>query len=159
MHERDLENMKPAFDLHALPVFVPDARLWPRIVAAQSRRSRMRRWSIAASGALAAAIVGTVALSGGLPGFASRSQALLDGPQESQRLEAQWHELASADPPGAGALTRLRSIDSALQAAYDRGAQAEEVSPLWRQRNQALRGLITQIRVAGAQGANTVTRI
>ena len=37
-------------------------------------------------------------------------------------------------------------IDTALQSAYDRGARADELQPLWKQRNDALRGLILTAR-------------
>jgi hypothetical protein len=47
----------------------------------------------------------------------------------------------------------VHAIDTALQAAYDRGARAEELQPLWQQRNQALRGLILSAR------SDAVTRI
>jgi hypothetical protein len=50
-------------------------------------------------------------------------------------------------------------IDATLQAAYDRGARADELAPLWHQRNEALRGLITQFQTSGAHEASAITRI
>jgi hypothetical protein len=38
--------------------------------------------------------------------------------------------------------TELRLIDLELQTAYDRGATANELIPLWKLRNEALRELI-----------------
>jgi hypothetical protein len=40
-----------------------------------------------------------------------------------------------------------------LQSAYDRGAEGDELAPLWKERNEALRGLILTAQ------ADTVTRI
>ncbi|HJT98660.1 MAG TPA: hypothetical protein VJ696_10135, partial [Rhodanobacteraceae bacterium] len=77
---------------------------------------------------------------------------LVDGERESQTLEQEWRTLAPVPHPAAG-LARLHMIDAALQAAYDRGAAADELTPLWRQRNDALRGLIVSAR------ADAVTRI
>ncbi len=64
--------------------------------------------------------------------------------------------MADADAGGRAAcasLARLYMIDAALQAAYDRGAQPDELQPLWKQRNDALRGLILIART------DEVTRI
>jgi hypothetical protein len=127
--------------LAQLPVFAPDADLWPRIRAAHAgtaaRDRRPRRW--------VAAIL-LLPRTAPEPGF-------LEGQRESQTLEREWQALLPATARPASDLARLHMIDTALQSAYDRGAQADELQPLWRQRNEALRGLIINTR------ADTVTRI
>jgi hypothetical protein len=77
---------------------------------------------------------------------------LAESQRESQSLEREWHALprAAAQPAG---LARLHVIDATLQSAYDRGARVDELQPLWKERNDALRGLILAAR------ADTVTRI
>jgi len=137
--------------LDELPVFTPDANLWPRIRAAhESRRSqRPRRWIAGIGLAAAAAAVAAIVMlprSAPEPGF-------VEGQRESQSLEREWQALLPATTRPAADLARLHMIDTALQSAYDRGAQADELQPLWQQRNQALRGLIINTR------ADTVTRI
>jgi hypothetical protein len=144
--------------LHAvlaeLPVFTPDAGLWPRIAAAHEknrppRRPRGWQWmAIAAAAAVAFAGILTVPR-------APTGTLAVEGQRESQRLEREWQALAAA-PAGirpAASIARLHVIDAALQAAYDRGARADELAPLWKQRNEALRGLILTAQ------AETVTRI
>jgi hypothetical protein len=134
-----------------LPVFEPNAGLWPRIVAAHAAASAPRRrpvpWIFGA--AAAAAIVATL--------LAVLPRAPIESPRaesqrESQSLEREWHALprAAAQPAG---LARLHVIDATLQSAYDRGARVDELQPLWKERNDALRGLILAAR------ADTVTRI
>ena len=79
----------------------------------------------------------------------------IEGQRESQKLEREWQALAPA-PAGirpSASIARLQVIDAALQAAYDRGARADELAPLWKQRNEALRGLILTAQT------ETVTRI
>lgn len=153
MHE--IPFPKPSLDLRQLPVFEPDPRLWSRIAAAHLRRRRARQWSLAAAATvllgIAAALLVRPAAPGG-PGWA-------EAQRESQALEAEWRRLADGGRPSAVGLTRLRSIDTALQAAYDRGADADELVPLWKQRNDALRGLIVRFRDANAYDAALVTRI
>lgn len=141
--------------LAELPVFAPDTGLWSRIAAAhastqtvrvQSRRSY--RW--AGIAAAAAAIVVTALVTG--PRMRTEP-ALVDGQSESQTLESEWHALTPASARPAAGIARLYMIDAALQAAYDRGARADELQPLWKQRNEALRGLILVART------DEVTRI
>jgi hypothetical protein len=150
MREQPLNSQTAHAVLAELPVFTPDAALWPRIQAAHAQRTRARhprRWiAIGAAAAAAVAAIVMVPRSAPEPGF-------VEGQRESQTLEREWQAL----PPGAtrtsADLARLHIIDTALQSAYDRGAHADELQPLWRQRNEALRGLIINTR------AETVTRI
>jgi hypothetical protein len=134
-----------------LPVFEPDAGLWPRIVAAHAAakapRRRPARWLV---GAAAAAAV--VAMLIAVTPRAPVESALAESQRESQSLEREWQALAPATAQPAK-LARLHVIDATLQSAYDRGAQTNELAPLWKERNDALRGLILAAR------SDAVTRI
>ncbi|MGB0132880.1 hypothetical protein, partial [Dokdonella sp.] len=59
----------------------------------------------------------------------------------SQALELEWQRM-SRSTPDPRARTELRLIDLELQTAYDRGATADELVPLWKLRSDALRELI-----------------
>lgn len=144
-----------AFDARQLPVFEPDPALWSRIAAAHVRRRRLRQWSFAAAATVLLG-VGAAVLVRPLPTAAPQ---WADAQRESQTLEAEWRRLADGGRPSAVGLTRLRSIDAALQAAYDRGGDAGELLPLWQQRNAALRGLIARFQDANTRDASLVTRI
>lgn len=145
----------PRLDLRQLPVFEPDPALWSRIAAVHLRRRRVRQWSFAAAATVLVGIAAALVVRPTPAPGPSWAQAQ----SESQRLEAQWRQLADGGRPVAVGLTRLRSIDAALQAAYDRGAEAKELEPLWKQRNDALRGLIARFQDASAYDATRVTRI
>jgi hypothetical protein len=140
--------------LAELPVFSPDAGLWSRIAAEHAKRNaapRARRWiaGLAAAAAAVAVIVTVPRLTGTKPA----EPVALEGQRESQALEREWRSLTPVSARPSVDLARLRVIDAALQAAYDRGAGTEELAPLWKERNQALRGLILTAQ------ADTVTRI
>jgi len=153
MREQPLNEPSLHPVLAELPVFAPDADLWSRIAAAHAKRTtarRPRRWiALAAAAAVVAAIVAVPKLTGTKPG----EPVALDGQRESQALESEWHALTPVSARPSVDLARLRVIDAALQSAYDRGAGSEELAPLWKQRNEALRGLILTAQ------ADTVTRI
>lgn len=153
MHETAFP--RPKLDLRQLPVFEPDPALWSRIAAAHVRRRRVRQWSFAAAATVLLGITAALLVRPAPPAGPSWA----DAQRESQALEAQWRQLADGGRPVAVGLTRLRSIDTALQAAYDRGAEATELEPLWKQRNDALRGLIARFQDASAYDATRVTRI
>ncbi|HEY6892679.1 MAG TPA: hypothetical protein VI258_00820 [Rhodanobacteraceae bacterium] len=153
MREQPLnESLHPV--LAELPVFVPDAHLWSRIAAEHAKRRatpRPRCWiaAVAAVAAAVAVIVTVPRLMETKPG----EPVALEGQRESQALESEWRSLTAASARPSVDLARLRVIDAALQSAYDRGAGTEELAPLWKERNQALRGLILTAQ------ADTVTRI
>ena len=145
----NIEAMHPV--LAELPVFEPAADLWPRILAAHERKPRgvRNQRRIAAFEAAAAVLVAAILI---VPRTADVPR-LSDGQRESQSLEREWQALPAASARAAADVARLHVIDTALQAAYDRGAHADELQPLWQQRNQALRGLIVSAR------SDAVTRI
>jgi hypothetical protein len=146
------ESMHPV--LAELPVFAPGAELWPRIAAAHamSRRVQRPRYRWAAIAAAVAVMIGGVMIVP-LTQRGSEGQGLTEGQRESRTLEREWQALSPASSRPAAGLARLHVIDTALQSAYDRGAQADELQPLWKQRNDALRGLILSTRT------DTITRI
>ena len=151
MREQPLNNDTVHPLLDELPEFQPSADLWPRIAAAHATRRRAprpARW-IGAVAAAAAVVLAAVV-------FVPRTHTgagLVEGQSESQQLEHEWQSLSPAAARPAAGLARLHMIDAALQSAYDRGAQADELKPLWKQRNDALRGLILTAQT------DTVTRI
>ena len=132
------------FNEDALPVFAPDPALRERILAAHARQQRQRRTrALIGGGALAASVALTVLLAARqapMPQTAARMDAASTARNESRELELEWQrasaQLTHASTP------HLRAIDAQLQSAYDRGADAREVSALWARRNAALRQLI-----------------
>jgi len=155
-HERATAR---GFDPRRLPEFAPGPVLWSRIAAAQQRRVSVRRWQRAVFGGALAASVAAALLVGDRFGVApvapSGTAAMQD---ESRTLEGEWHLLAGAQAAALGS-TRLRAIDAELQAAYDRGAAADELASLWQQRNRALRGLIAAMQDGAYGRASSITQL
>lgn len=125
-----------------LPEFEPDPALWSKIQSRRSqqlaRRRQRNRW--VASGLAAAALLCVVAVSRVQLGQSQPDQvAIWQG--HSQALEQEWLAM-SRSTPDPRTRTELRLIDLELQTAYDRGATADELIPLWKLRNEALRELI-----------------
>ena len=155
MREPDMSQDTIHPTLAALPEFTPAPDLWARIRAAHEasvqpqapRRHNGLRFMAAA--AVIAIVAGAIVA---MPQRESET-VLVEGQRESQTLEREWQALPMASVHPAAGVARLHVIDTALQAAYDRGAQAEELQPLWQQRNDALRGLILSAR------AEAITRI
>ena len=135
--------------LAGLPEFDPPPQLWERIQAAHAQRLRQRRlvrWSAAAAMVLAVAgLVSVVAP----PAPPARPAALLQLERQSQELEQVYAGLAQPFSPLESEV-ELHAIETALQQAYDRGAAAEELAPLWEQRNAVLSSLIA-LSADGAQ--------
>lgn len=137
--------------LRQLPEFEPASRLWAGITAAQQQRQRRRRQVLGGAGfALAASLVAVILLpQRGLP-----PPSELDVWQaRSQALEHQWRAQASLRGD-ARLRAQLRLIDGELQSAYDRGAGADELTPLWKQRSEALLDLVNR-----GPGATALTRL
>ena len=148
------------FDPSGLPEFRPDPALWARIVARQQQRVARRRWQVAgALGGAVAATFAVVLLAPGLHHAAAPGDGGHDTAQEQSRaLEREWASLA-IDHAATGGGAHLRAIDAQLQSAYDRGAGIEELSPLWQQRNRALRALIDGLRSGAAERSDSITQI
>ncbi|QDH69351.1 hypothetical protein [Marilutibacter alkalisoli] len=109
--------------LRALPDPDPPAALRERVLTSHRHRQRAIR-SVAGVSAIALllAIV--------LPD--------LPGPQDASPPQP---GLAATALPAHDAIARLRAIDRALQAAYERGASDDEVAPLWKARETLLAAL------------------
>jgi len=108
-------------ELHDPPA--PEA-LWPRLRARRRRQLRSRRAITAlASTGLAAALFVVLVRPGTVPAPAIVTRA------------PSMHA-SSADDMDA----RVRAIDRALQAAYDRGASDTEIAPMWEARHALLAG-------------------
>lgn len=126
-----------------LPEFDPDPALWERIRAGNTRRLR-RRWIRQAAGlGLGLAIVVLVGLhetreSGQI---ASDVREMTDGRMHSQRLQDALRS-SGTGPIHSSLQSRLRLVDSELQAAYDHGAGETELQSLWALRNQLLETLV-----------------
>lgn len=131
------------FDVDALPVFAPDPALRARVLAAHAAQRR-QRWRLRATiggGALAASFAAALWIARHDAAPAARVETASAAQVESRGLELEWQRASQANPAPVAA-PRLRAIDAQLQSAYDRGADAREVSALWARRNAALRQLI-----------------
>jgi hypothetical protein len=124
--------------------------LWPRILVAhtQRRRSRLR---VRLASVLLAGVTGTAVLfmlPPPVPGtdWQARAQAL--------EIELRAYPTDLVDADAREARSGLQRIDSALQAAYDRGARANELAPLWKERSELLSTLL-----AVRQQSAAITRI
>lgn len=135
-------NLQSNFPLQHLPEFDPDPALWSRIqarrVRVEARRRQRNRWigagfSVAAM--LCAVVVSRVQLG------QQQTDSVTVWQQHSRDLEQEWLTMSRA-APDPRARAELRLIDLELQTAYDRGATANELIPLWKLRNEALRELI-----------------
>ncbi|MCK7594510.1 hypothetical protein [Pseudomarimonas salicorniae] len=115
--------------LSALPDADPPAALFGRILATRRRRRWQRR--VAASLAVAA---GLVVLIGPLYVDLGRPAP------ESEPIPVSATEEPLPDgPAAAGRDWQLAVLDRRLQAAYDRGADPEHITALWKAREQLVR--------------------
>lgn len=116
--------------------------LWPRIAAAHAARQQRRR-RLRNGAALCA--VAMFALGTGAFVWRAAHSPTIDWQARAQALELQLDALPL---PAAGDLTaqpsvgELSRIDQALQAAYDNGARASEITPLWQRRSELLETLL-----------------
>jgi hypothetical protein len=126
------------------------ADLWPRILVAHTQRRR-RRLRVRVASVLLAGMTGTAVLfmlPPSVPGtdWQARAQAL--------EIELRAYPTDMVDADAREARSGLQRIDSALQAAYDRGAHANELGPLWKERSELLSTLL-----AVRQQSAAITRI
>lgn len=123
------------------PLAAP-AELWPRIAAAHTARLRRRRVLRVAAASSAVAVLALVLI---WPVWRAAAPAAVDWQARAQALELQLDALplpAAADPAARLAEGELARVDRTLQSAYDHGAQAGEISPLWRRRSELLDALL-----------------
>jgi hypothetical protein len=138
-----MKTLSPlASRLAELPEFDPPAHLWVRIDAAVVARKRRRTWAaIAASGAIAASVA--FALLMVRPVAAPSPDGLVTLRSESQHLENQLSSTSLVHSSATlGTELELQRVESALQFAYDRGADTQELAPLWRRRVDLLAVLL-----------------
>lgn len=129
-------NPRPATGLPALPEFDPAPDLWTRIEHRHARRRRAR-WA-GGVGVAAALLLAVAAVR--IPGSVADVDPLVQQRLETLQLEQDWQALVHDG--SASGFAQLRPLDVALQQAYDRHADGDELSQLWTQRNQRLRELI-----------------
>ena len=135
-------------NLHEIVQRLPSAEtthvgvdLWPRIAQAhlaRQQRRRRQRWTgagLAAAALLALAVLGPVWLAKPTPA--------IDWQARAQALEIQLNALAARGDANGTVDAELVRIDAALQAAYDRSAPANELTPLWKQRSDLLGTLLS----------------
>jgi hypothetical protein len=137
------------------PTFVPAADLWPRIAAAHSARRQRRRMQRIGAG-VAVVLAAAVVL---LPLAVPKNSASIDWQARAQALEIELNALTELRANGGNAVAfdaeaELSSVDGALQSAYDRGAQKEELAQLWKKRSELL-----SVLLAARQQQLTLTRI
>lgn len=143
MSAEELNFRTIARPLAPAPASEPSADLWARIAQTHlARRSRRRRQRFAGAGLLMLVGMTVFIATAQLPrvtdtDWQARAQAL--------EIELHAHAATAAGADNAVALeteTELVRLDSALQAAYDRGAQKNELVPLWKQRSELLTTLL-----------------
>ena len=135
--------------LAALPEFDPPPQLWARIEAEHRRRSQRRRIVRWGAGIAAAFALAAVLLMSPQPQVRPGGSALALLEHRSHELEQRYAGLSQIASPLENE-AELRAVELALQEAYDRGAAAEELMPLWQQRNDVLTSLIA-LAADGAQ--------
>ncbi len=147
MHDDRSTTTPAGVDLRLLPAMAPDPALWGRVQGARTAQLRShRRWrnGLALTTTMAAAAAAAILLAPRVEPLPPVPPAIAADQRESRDLEAEWLRVSGGAVPARPA-SRLRAIDASLQAAYDRGAEEEELAPLWQQRNRALRGLIDRV--------------
>ena len=141
-------------DTSAEPAMLPpSADLWQRIATAhvaRKRRRTVRRVAGVGSAAMlfvAMVTVGVVKL---------REPTSVDWQARAQALELQLNEalVQRGVQPAGDTEEELERVDFALQAAYDRGANKNELVPLWKQRSELL-----SLLLAARQQQLALTRI
>jgi len=137
-----------ALRVAALPEFDPPPHLWARIEA-EHRRRQQRGHALRWGGGLAAmlALATVIALAPRPQNAVANPLAQLE--RRSHELEQAYAGLNQAASPLENE-AELRAVELALQQAYDRGAEVDELLPLWQQRNDVLSNLIA-VAADGAQ--------
>ena len=124
--------------------------LWQRIAHAHAARRRRRiRIRVAGAMVFVLGVAGSFLL---LP----QAPAGTDWQARAQALEIELRSFPAdiGDPAAREARSGLERVDSALQSAYDRGARANELVPLWKERSELLSTLL-----AVRQQSASITRV
>lgn len=122
-----------------LPEFEPSADLWSRIERRHGQRRRMR-WMRRSGAAIAAAVLVAVGVANWSTTTRLDDDTLSLQRREALQLEQEWQALVRDD--AANGYVQLRPVDHALQQAYDRHAERDELAQLWSERSRVLRELI-----------------
>jgi hypothetical protein len=146
---RESEMSLKSLHLDDLPEFDPPADLWPRIAAAYEGRRRSRRRALFGT-ALAAGIALLAIAVPQLRGPQPIDDALAALQRQSRALEVELADLSANGAAPIESEVELRAIETALQAAYDRGGADAEIAPLWQARNDLLSSLIA-VHTAGGR--------
>jgi hypothetical protein len=147
--ELSFQNLAQRLRLRELPVGEPSPDLWQRIAdthAGRVRRARVRRGIVGSS--LAAIVLLAILV---VPKWLEPSavQRDVDWQARAQALELQLRALrdnSGAQADNAGALeaqSEITRVDDALQAAYDTGAEKDQLELLWKRRSELLGALIS----------------
>jgi hypothetical protein len=149
--ELSFQELTQRLRLRELPVSEPSSNLWQRIAETHNgrrRRARLQRLMLG-SGLAAMALAAVLVAPKWLTPAAVESE--VDWQARAQALELQLHALqaaAGARQENAGALdtqSELARIDDALQAAYDTGAERDQLALLWKRRSELL-GMLISVR-------------
>lgn len=135
-----------------LPEFDPNPALWERIRSGNVRRVRRRRFIQLGSLGLSVALVAVLGF--GLMRGSGEDPSLMYGVSDGRLHSQQLQDELSSNGSGfldSALQSRLRLVDSELQAAYDHGAGDTELQPLWKLRNQLLESLVRQDGEPGRQ--------
>jgi hypothetical protein len=122
----------------------PSADLWQRIATAHVTRKRRRAMQrVVGIGSAAVLVIAMVTVGVGK----LREPAAVDWQARAQALELQLNDALAQRglPPSGDTEEELERVDLALQSAYDRGANKNELVPLWKQRSELL-GLLLSAR-------------
>ena len=142
---RDLAVRLPA----SATTHMPPADLWPRIAATHLTRRRQRRGRRLAVAGGALALVAALAFTASTRRHAAAPA--IDWQSRAQALELQLDALptpVASEPLARLAESELAHLDGNLQAAYDRGAPARDLDPLWQRRSELLDALLSVRRQA-----------
>jgi hypothetical protein len=143
--ELSFHELTQRLRLRDLPDGEPSPDLWQRIADAhvgRMRRARMRRGIIGSSLAALTLLAVLVA-----PKWLDAEREV-DWQARAQALELQLRALRdnNAHADNAGALetqSEIARVDDALQAAYDTGAEKDQLELLWKRRSELLGALIS----------------
>jgi hypothetical protein len=147
--ELSFHELAQRLRLRALPVGEPSPDLWRRIAdthAGRVRRARLRR-GIIGSSLVAMLLVAILVVPKWLAPSATERE--VDWQARAQALELQLRALrdsTGAHADNAGALetqSEIARVDDALQAAYDTGAERDQLDLLWKRRSELLGALIS----------------
>jgi len=147
--ELSFHELMQRLRLRELPVGEPSPDLWQRIAdshVGRMRRARMRRGIVGSS--LAALILLAVLVAPKWLEPAATEHAI-DWQARAQALELQLRALRDSigtHADNAGALetqSEIARVDDALQAAYDTGAERDQLEQLWKRRSELLGALIS----------------